>query len=262
MNRKTMLSLLLLPLVACAADAHDRPAQVATAHTSPQVKRTLTLAGFDTVNLSGCDTISVQRGTKFSVTASGTARDLALLEAETRGKTLVLDRKKGGCKDGYEPLAIAITMPTLRELVLSGATAAKVEPIATAHFEATLSGASELHLGGVDVPHVELYLSGAADLRMIGLHADEVDLSQSGASHARVAGTARVVSIQASGASEADTRDLSTGALTASASGTASIRARATRTAALSASGQSTLGIVGGAACSVEKSGLASITCK
>ncbi len=261
MTRKFALSLLALPLIACAADAHGQPEPPAPAQSAEKISGALTLDGFDTIRLSGCDEATVRPGASFAVTVRGTQRDLALLEAETHGTRLVLDRKKGGCKDGYDPIAIEIAMPVLREIELSGATRMAVERFSGARFEAELSGASELDLTGLEIGEAELHLSGASELRATSIMADTVALDLSGDSEANIAGAAKVVAIGSSGASEADTRDLLTPQVTATASGTASIRAHASRTATLSASGMSSIRVTGGATCAVSKGGQAHAAC-
>jgi len=261
MARKLSLSLLALPLIACAADAHEQPKPTASAQSAEKVSGVLTLEGYDAIRLSGCDKATVRRGASFAVTVRGTERDLALLEAETRGTRLVLDRKKGGCKDGYVPIAIGITLPALREVELSGATRMAIERFSGPRFEAKLSGASELDLTGLEIGDGELHLSGASELRATSIMADIVTLDLSGAAEANIAGSAKVVAIGSSGASEADTRDLLAPQVTATASGNASIRAHASRTAALSASGVSSIRVTGGATCTLSKGGQAHTAC-
>ncbi|GAB5350024.1 GIN domain-containing protein [Alteriqipengyuania sp. 357] len=261
MIRKLTLSLLALPLIACAADAHGQPKPTASPQSAEKVGGVLTLDGFDTIRLSSCDEATVRPGASFVVTVRGTQRDLAVLEAETHGTRLTLDRKKGGCKDGYVPIAIEITLPALREIELSGATRMAIERFSGPRFEAELSGASALDLTGLEIGEAELHLSGASELRATSITADTVALDLSGASEANIAGAAQVVAIGSSGASEADTRDLLAPQVTATASGTASIRAHASRTAALSASGVSSIRVTGGATCTLSKGGEASASC-
>lgn len=256
MTIRSLFPMLLLPLAGCALSAQSAPSD-----RGPTVSRTLALTGFDSISLAGCDIASVRHGARFAVTARGPQRDLALLEADTRGSRLVLDRKKDGCKDGYVPLAIEITMPALREVELSGATRMAAARFSGPRFEAELSGATELDLTGLETPQAELRLSGASELRATAIMAQSVALDLSGASEADIAGSARELAIGGSGASEADTRDLSAPQVTATASGTASIRAYATRTAALSASGTSSIRVTGGATCTLSKGGQASAFC-
>ncbi|MBO82272.1 DUF2807 domain-containing protein [Citromicrobium bathyomarinum] len=261
MIRNLILSLLALPLIACAADAHGQSGPTASAHSTRTVDRVLTLDGFDAIRLSGCDEAIVRPGASFAASVRGTPRDLALLDAETRGTRLVIDRTNGGCDNRAVPVTIDITMPALREIELSGATRMTVERFSGPRFEAELSGASELNLTGLEVDEAELRLSGASELRAARIMAHKVALDLSGASEADVAGSAQSVAIRASGASEADTRDLATERLTAATSGTASIRAHSAKAATLSASGTSSVRVTGGATCAIETGGQASAAC-
>ena len=261
MNHKRLLLALVLPLVGCSSAIGAQETGTLPVENAPTVSRTLAFEGFDTIDLSGCDKATVRPGASFSVTARGPQRDLDLLRVSREGKRLTLDRKADGCTGNVTPVVIEITMPALREIDLSGGASMTIAPFSIPHFDADLSGAGELDLLGLDTREAKLSLSGASELRLTRLVADTLALDLSGASQARAIGAASVVSIDSSGASETDVRDLTIGKLTASASGDATIRAKTGGRATLSASGTSTMRITGGGACTIQKSGLARVTC-
>ena len=105
------------------------------------------------------------------------------------------------------------------------------------------SGASKTTLTGLSEEHFHLDLSGASTCQLSG---DGVMIDATiGASHASLAGTAKQLTINCSGASHVDAAGLTTEKVVADLSGASTARVRATDELAASASGASTLRYAG-----------------
>ncbi|GAA3790930.1 hypothetical protein GCM10022600_09720 [Qipengyuania pelagi] len=244
--------------------AEARPAPVdwtAADDPGPVEARSFPLAGFDAIELAGCDRVAVTLGNRFAVNVTGPARDLALLRARVNGSTLVLDRMKKGCDGKHTQLTYAVTLPALTQVAISGAGAVDLPAITGDRFRGEISGAGSLGLAGLTVDEARFAVSGAGEIMLTDVTARHLRLDQSGAGEIVARGTAQSLAIDSSGAGEIDTTGLAAATLTAEASGTGVVRASASGSAKLDASGMARIAVTGGVLCTIETSGMARATC-
>ncbi|MDY0957075.1 DUF2807 domain-containing protein [Sphingomonas sp. CFBP8993] len=250
-----MISTIALLSIAAAAPAQD--AAPGNAPTS----RGFAMHGFDRIELSGCDIVTVAIGSGYAVTAQGRAANIDNLRIDMTGSTLRIRRRNDSCNGHDRRVAIAVTLPSLKAVDVSGAVGMNLPALDARAFAIDASGASVLRLAGLRSAAASFDLSGASRATIGNLQADRVSIGSSGASNLRVEGTARELTIDASGVGEVDARNLSAPAVTIGASGTAKVHAGNAQTAQVSASGMANVTVEGNPHCTVSKSGLARIAC-
>lgn len=246
-----MISTIALLSIAAAGPAQE-PAQTS---------RGFAMRGFDRIELGGCDIVTVSLGSGYAVTARGRAANIDNLRIEMTGSTLRIRRRNDSCNGHDRRVAIAVTLPSLKAVDVSGAAEMNLPALEARAFAADASGAAVLRFGGLRSASASFGLSGASQATVRNLQADRVSLGASGASHLRVDGAARQLTIDASGTGEVEARGLSAPAVTIGASGTAKVRAGSAQTAQVSASGMANVTVEGQPRCTVSKSGLARIAC-
>lgn len=252
---KTISSIALLSLAIAAAP------MAAPAQTADQTTHGFEVRGFDRIELSGCDVVTVALGSAYAVTARGRAANIANLRIDTNGSTLRIRRRSDSCNGHDRRVAIAVTLPALQAVNVSGAGEMTLPALATRAFAVTASGAGVVRLPALRGGSASFGLSGASQLSVGGLQVERASLDASGASVLRVAGAVRQLGIDGSGASDVDARGLSAPSVTIGASGTAKVHARSTEQAQIGASGMASVTVDGHPRCTVSKSGLARVTC-
>lgn len=229
MTRSTSFRLLAVLLVLLCASA-DVWAQ----------SRTFDLKNFDRLDLGHAFQIDVRQGSTFKITAQGEQKDLDDLEANVSGNTLKIRfREARKWNNRQERVRIAITMPTLRGLNLSGATQSTVEGFNNLNeVDLDISGASSSRIA-LTAKKVNLDVSGASSVTLTG-KANQMEGDISGATSFRASefevGNAR---IEVSGASTA--KLFVTNGLVADASGASSVRYRGKASVQANTSGASSV---------------------
>lgn len=219
------------------------------------------VAGFQRIDMAGCDRAVVTLGERFAVSARGRTRDLDRLRIDRAGDTLRIRRTDRGCDGGQEAVRIAVTLPSVRGVSVSGAGAIELPALSEPRFDADISGAGRIELAGLSGREARFSMSGAGRAVLRAVRLDRMALDLSGAGSIVAAGAARALTIDASGAGQIDTRDLVVADLRVDASGAGGIRARADATATVGASGMASVRIDGSPRCTVRKSGMADIRC-
>ena len=249
---KTIIpAIALLSLAAVGASAQD----------NAQTSRSFDVRGFDRIDLGGCDVATVTLGATYAVTVQGRAANIDNVRVETIGSTLRIGRRNNSCNGHDRRVAIAITMPSLAAVSLSGATELTLPALDARLFEARASGASVLRIAAWRGGSARFDLSGASDATVHAVHGDALALDLSGASEFQAEGDVGRLTIGGSGASSAHTRTLSAPDMALSASGTASIQVGDAEQARIDASGMAKVTVTGQPRCTVGKSGLARVTC-
>lgn len=95
-------------------------ATLAVAGPAAAADRRFDASGFDRVALGGSDDVVIRQGNGFSVVATGEADDLEKLEILVEKGTLKIGRKKGNWGWGGKDVTVAVTMPALRGVAVSG----------------------------------------------------------------------------------------------------------------------------------------------
>lgn len=249
--KKMIPAIVLFSLTAAAAPAQD----------SAQMTRGYDLRGFDRIDVGGCDIVTVSLGSGYAVSARGRVANIDTLRIDISGGALRIRRKDNSCNGRDRRVAIAVALPAIKAVKLSGAVEMNLPVLETPAFAAETSGASVLRLSALRSGVADFGLSGASEVTVRGLRAERAKLDTSGASVLRVDGDARQVTINSSGTSEVNARALSAPQVTIGASGTAHVRAGSSEQANVSASGMASVSVEGNPRCTVAKSGLARIAC-
>jgi len=188
---------------------------------SVQTKTFDNLEDFYGIKASNAYNLTITKADEFSASMTGIDKDLDKAKVFVNSGVLTIERK-----DSFEfcvfcsktPVKIAISMPLLEEIELSGASKAIAEGFFGESFASYLSGASRLQLSG-DFASVTLDISGASRAELEGtgdqmlaklsgagkLYGEafsvrEADINASGASKAWLA-VAETLNVDASGAS-------------------------------------------------------------
>ncbi len=165
-------------------------AGVALAHDDEEkISRTLDLAGFDQIKVSGVYEIDVRVGSDFSVQLSGPADEMERVEATVKNGELNLGHKKRNWKSRHDNndhgVEAVITMPSLTGLRVSGVVDGEVEGVDVDRFKISLSGVGDIRIAG-ECGDLDANVSGVGDLDARDLECREVDVSVSGVGSASV----------------------------------------------------------------------------
>lgn len=214
-----------------------------TATAPAAAQRSFPARGFDQVDLAAAGGVDIHPGADFRVEADGDPRLLDRLDIHTNGSLLVIGWRQGeriSINHGQK-LHIAVTMPRVTGVTLSGAGSIRVDRAEVPDFGATMRGAGEINL--------------------LALHARMVRLTMGGAGQIKATGTAEWVEARMSGVGSIDAAGLLAHAGRFDMSGTGSIKAHVDGPAEANASGMGSVRIFGKANCSTHRSGFGSVRC-
>jgi len=196
MKKWILFSALALVLASCEKEKKECPGAS---------EKNFTFTGFTRINAGETFTVTITKGSDFSIKATGCTDDLADLDLSV-GTGGILDLKYSNYKKNRYRVDFMITLPVLTAVHLNGAAKGTIngfggQPIVVRNI---LSGASEctmtgtainaqIELSGTSVLHLtgnteSLYgnISGNSQLNSYGTAATEVDISVSGTAKAFV----------------------------------------------------------------------------
>ena len=206
-------------------------------------QRSFPVGSFDRLASSGSADITVTTGKTPSVSVEASKDTLDRMDIRVDGTTLRIGMKKSGWGVHWDSgkIKVAVTVPMLRSVELSGSGSVAVDKIKVPEFSAAISGSGEGRFPSVDAGTVKLAISGSGDLDAAG---------RCGAAHVDIAGSGdvRIGQLQCT-------------SLSASIAGSGDIDAFATTTADVSIAGSGDARIKGGAKCKVSKAGSGTVTC-
>lgn len=224
----------LLPLLILAACA---PAAAAD--------RGYTVTDFNRIRAEGAFDVSVRVGPAVSVRARGTPAALDRLDVEVRGDTLVIQPDHaawGGWPGGGDgKVTVAVTVPTLRAIALTGSGAMTVDRIKAAEVQLAISGSGGLAVAQLQAEKLGLAIAGSGSMTLAG-HALQADASVQGSGALAAAG-------------------LSVDDATLSLQGSGDLGITATRTAKVASAGSGNVTVAGPAACTVAQAGSGEVSC-
>ena len=236
---------LAMTVTACSAEVkNDSKEGGRSVDAGPATTQSYDLKGFTGVKVAGPDDVTIRRGDAFAITAKGPKAVIDELEIELDGDTLSIRRKNSGFSFGGddEDVEIAITMPALRAVRLTGSGEIDADAVDGDAVEAVVTGSGDLKVGALNGKTAKLTVSGSGDI--------EVGGGTIGSGDFDVTGSGNI----AAGALAATTLDVSitgSGDVDARASGSADI--------AILGSGDATIG--GGAKCTTRTMGSGTATC-
>lgn len=203
-------------------------------------ERRFPASGFEKVAISGSDDVTIRQGNGFSVVATGAQNDVDRLEIKVEGGVLKIGRKSGMWSWGKD-VAIAVTMPVLRGVALSGSADVRADKGVADIFDVRLSGSGEVAVASLDAKTANVSVSGSGDVRLAG---------RCGASNIKVAGSGDV-----------DLSGLACVNTAISIAGSGDVMARASGQAAISIAGSGDVTITGGAKCVKKVAGSGDVRC-
>lgn len=204
-------------------------------------ERRFAVSGFDRVGVSGADDVTIRAGNIFSVVATGGQDDLDKLDIRVEGGQLKVGRKSSGWNWNGKEVAIAVTMPALRGLAVSGSADVRADK------------------GVADVFHVRV--SGSGNVDVASLDAKTANVSVSGSGNVRMAGRCGAQNVKVAGSGNVDLSALNCVNSAISVAGSGDVMARASGQAAISVAGSGDVTIAGGAKCTKKVAGSGDVRC-
>jgi len=172
------------PLTADAAvtDAPAPPPPASGALRTP--------GAFRGVELAGALDVEIVIGKPARIEVRGESALLARVSTVVTDGVLVIDAAKGSLPDQHD-MHVAITVPDLASLVLSGAGTMRAEGIANEQLEVTVPGSGTLAVAGT-TKRLQLVITGPAIVRASELTARTATVKLSGSGTARLVATDHV----------------------------------------------------------------------
>ena len=246
MRNWTMAALplaLAMTVTACSAEVtSDGRNDKRTVDAGPLTTQSFDVSGFTGVKVAGPDDVTIRRGDAFSITAKGPKAVIDELEIELDGDMLSIGRKNSGFsfRGDDNDVEIAITMPALRAVRLTGSGEIDADAVDGDAAEAVVTGSGDLKVGALNGKSAKITISGSGDIEVGGgtIGSGNFDVTGSGSIAAGgLAATTLDVSITGSGdvdakaSSSADISILGSGDATIGGGGKCSTRAMGSGTA-------------------------------
>jgi len=170
------------------------------------VTNTFDFSGFDRIEVSSVFEAEISPSNTFSVTTTTDDNVFEYVEVTKSGGTLVV-RLKPGVVAIHATQRVAVAMPDLRSVSISGASRGKVSEFATNNsVQLAASGASTMELQAMKTGNTDIVVSGAS--RVTGtLEITGGSLVVSGASTVELTGSGGTIRLDDSGASSARLAD-------------------------------------------------------
>lgn len=249
--RNWMMAMLPLVLVtgcnsAAPSDEKRSERSGPPASVGPITTQSFALTGFTRVEVAGPDDITIRQGDAFSITARGRKEALDRLEITLDGPDLKIGRKREGfsfSSRDEDDVDIAITMPRLNAV--------------------RLTGSGTIDADTVDGDAVEAVVTGSGDLKVAKLTGKRADITVSGSGDIEIAGgTIGSGELSVTGSGDIDADGVVATTLEVSVTGSGNVDAQATGKADISILGSGDVTLTGGANCSTREMGSGTATCK
>lgn len=236
-----------LAVTACSAEVtSDKADGKRTVEAGPTVTQSFGLKGFTGVKVAGPDDVTIRQGDAFAITAKGSKGEIDELEIVLDGDVLSIGRKRSGFTfsdhDG-KGLQIAITMPKLTALRLTGSASIDADSVDGDAVEAVVTGSGDLKVAKLTGKSAELTISGSGDIEIGG-------------------GTIGTGDYNVTGSGSIDADGLVADTLDVSITGSGDVDAQATGAADISILGSGDANVSGGGKCTTKALGSGTATCK
>lgn len=210
----------------------------------PVTTQSYSLTGFTGVEVAGPDDVTIRQGDAFSISAKGPKAILDRLEIKLDGSTLVIGRKREGFSFSSrdDDVEIAITMPKLGGVRLTGSGSIDADTVDGDAVKAVLTGSGDLKVAKLNGKSAKLTLSGSGDIEVGG-------------------GTIGSGDVSITGSGDIDADGLVAQTLDISIAGSGSVGAQATGSADISILGSGDVKLTGGATCKTSQIGSGTATC-
>lgn len=216
------------------------------AQAGPAVSRSFPVASFSSLEVSGPFEVSVTTGAAPSVRAQGSQQLLDAMEVVVSGDRLQIRTKRrggwfGGMSWSGKPATVAVTVPALTAVSVTGSGDTKVDRVSGDSFSGAIAGSGDLKLGQVAVKSLNLAIAGSGEVTAAG-RADRANYTIAGSGDVHAAG-------------------LTATSAAAEVAGSGNVRARVTGEATARIMGSGDIDISGGAKCQSTKHGSGNIRC-
>lgn len=213
-----------------------------TAATASAADRSFPVGGFQRVQATGSEDVTIVTGKAPSVVATGPSDRLDRLDIRVEGDTLKIGHKPGNWMSwGREDIRIRVTVPAVKGIKLAGSGNVALDRGTGPEFSAELSGS-----GGLDIAQID---------------ARSVLMDTSGSGNIAAAGKCVSAKVEISGSGDMSLVNLACQDVDVKISGSGNVAARASTTANVRISGSGDVKIVGGARCTTKSSGSGNIAC-
>ena len=236
---------LAMAVTACSAEVRsDGKDGGRTVDAGPATTQSYDLKGFTGVKVAGPDDVTIRRGDAFAISAKGPKAVIDELEIRLDGNMLSIGRKNSGFSfsGGDDNVEIAITMPALRAVRLTGSGEIDADTVDGDAVEAVVTGSGDLKVATLNGKSAKLTVSGSGDIEAGGGTIGSGDFDITGSGNIAAGGLA---------ATTLDVSITGSGDVEAKASSSADI--------AILGSGDATIG--GGAKCTTRAMGSGTATC-
>ncbi len=152
-----------------------------------RISKTLSLKDFERISVSGVYDLAIAVGGDYSIAIAGPADEVERIEVSVSNGELEFSQteRKGGWRRKQEGVDVAITLPMLRSLDVSGVVDGDIEGIDADTFDFDISGVGDIDIEG-RCDTLTANVSGVGDLDADGLECRSVEISVSGVGDASV----------------------------------------------------------------------------
>ena len=225
------------------------------------VDQTRTVGDFSKLEVGSGIRVKVEAGPRGPLLLRGEDNILPHVRTEIRGAALRIELEPNLSVNTREPVQVTLRAPSLDGLAASGGSQLDASTPSGDTLEVAASGGSHLHLAASVRPReLTIRASGGADVAIDAVSTGKAGLSVSGAATVSLAGDARQLDLDYSGAAQIRAGKLSVGALEVQGSGGATASVRVAGPARGRLSGGSRLDVGPDASVEVETSGGAEVT--
>lgn len=217
--RRTVLLTMLCGLIAAPMCAQEPDAIKGSGVVKSEDR---TVHGFHAVKLSGTGSLTITQGARESLTVEAEDNILPLIVTEVKDGALSLHLARGHDFHATKPIRYTLTVTTLDDLGVSGASSAAMEALNTERLLLAASGASGVRLNKLMTHTLQVTSSGASRITVAGSTETQTATISSASRYQAENLKSREARIVSSGASNVAVN--ATVALTATASGASTIR--------------------------------------
>lgn len=139
---------------------------------------------FEGIEVNGALNLKIRQGKSHSVQVFGDEKAVEMLDIDENGDRLEINMKKGNY-NFTQDITLEITLPTLENITLNGASNAEIFEFDIANLEIELNGVSKLSIKG-KAEELKANLSGASQLNAFDFRTQNAEIELSGASQAKV----------------------------------------------------------------------------
>lgn len=226
-------------------DRAGKGESASSADAGPAATKSYALTGFTGVEVAGPDDVTIRQGAAFAITAKGPQAVLDRLEIKLDGTRLSIGRKREGfsfSRHDDDDVEIAITMPRLAAVRLTGSGSIDADHVEGDAAEAIVTGSGDLKIAKLTAKSAEVAVSGSGDIEIGG-------------------GTTTTGDYSVTGSGDIDADGLVAQTLDVSITGSGNVDGQATGKVDVNILGSGDVKIGGGATCTTRQMGSGTATC-